>query len=180
MSNNEKVLAKMLANGVITNAEFDSGKVSNDRVQMFIRGIVPVTERKTISSEIEYHEKKKQESNSAGLLIDEKRYGKILVKLKQMEKVGAAALSQASPERSFGSGKVVEGAKTQNEAVKMHMEQHGHITSMEAFELYGITRLSARVFELRWDKGLEIDAETVSGTNRFGHSMSYSKYSLKS
>ena len=38
---------------------------------------------------------------------------------------------------------------TQNEVVLNHIKQNGEITSLEAFELYQITRLSGRIHDLR-------------------------------
>lgn len=38
---------------------------------------------------------------------------------------------------------------TQSEQVLDYMREHGGITSMEAFSKLGITRLSARIFDLR-------------------------------
>ena len=39
--------------------------------------------------------------------------------------------------------------KSQEDAVLNHMEQHGSITSLEAIELYGCTRLSAKIYDLK-------------------------------
>lgn len=38
---------------------------------------------------------------------------------------------------------------TQNEMLLHHMRVHGSVTTMEAFSKYGVTRLSARIWELR-------------------------------
>lgn len=65
--------------------------------------------------------------------------------------------------------------KTQ--AVLEHLRRHGSITSNEAWELYGATRLSAIVFNLRRRRH-HIDTITCGGTDRYGHSMHYAKYVL--
>jgi hypothetical protein len=39
--------------------------------------------------------------------------------------------------------------KSQNELVLKHLKKHGSITSWEAINAYGITRLSARIFDLK-------------------------------
>ena len=44
-------------------------------------------------------------------------------------------------------GKIYE--VTQTDLVEKHLKEKGNITSWEAFELYGITRLSAKIYELR-------------------------------
>lgn len=49
----------------------------------------------------------------------------------------------------------------QKEIVHKHIKDHGSITSMEAFSNYGITRLAARVHELRGD-GVEILSHSVT------------------
>ena len=40
---------------------------------------------------------------------------------------------------------------SQEDVVLKHLREHGSITSMTAFRLYDITRLSAKVFNLRED-----------------------------
>lgn len=68
-------------------------------------------------------------------------------------------------------------AKTQSSVVLAHMQEHGSITSMEAFELYGVTRLSAVVFNLR-AAGHSIESATEHTTNRYGRRVSYARYEL--
>lgn len=68
-------------------------------------------------------------------------------------------------------------AKTQSSVVLAHMQEHGSITSMEAFELYGVTRLSAVVFNLR-AAGHSIESVTEHTTNRYGRRVSYARYEL--
>lgn len=62
-------------------------------------------------------------------------------------------------------------------AVLQHLMENGSITSMEAIESYGATRLSAIIFNLRKD-GLDIETVTEGGTDRYGHSMTYARYVL--
>ena len=51
---------------------------------------------------------------------------------------------------------------SQEDVIARHLEQHGSITSMEAFEQYKITRLSGRIFDLR-AKGMDIVTDMVYG-----------------
>ena len=51
---------------------------------------------------------------------------------------------------------------SQEDVIARHLEQHGSITSMEAFERYKITRLSGRIFDLR-AKGMDIVTDMVYG-----------------
>lgn len=52
------------------------------------------------------------------------------------------------------------------------------ITSMEAFQMFGITRLSARIFELR-ALGYIIDTVMIEDVNRYGEPCRYAKYILR-
>lgn len=62
-------------------------------------------------------------------------------------------------------------------AVLEHMREHGGITQLEATELFGATRLSAIVFNLR-KKGHHIETVTMGMTDRYGHAVNYAKYVL--
>lgn len=63
------------------------------------------------------------------------------------------------------------------QAVLDHMKSNGSITSMEAIELFGATRLSAIIFNLR-KKGHDIETVKKRGTDRYGHAVNYAKYVL--
>ena len=67
--------------------------------------------------------------------------------------------------------------KGQRNAILNHLKNIGTITSMEAFNLYGVTRLSAIVHDLR-DMGFPIHTIMVDGKTRFGDSTKYAKYIL--
>lgn len=58
-----------------------------------------------------------------------------------------------------------------------HLEKYGTITSLEAIELYGATRLSAIIFTLR-KRGYDIVTEDMPFTDRFGTKSNYGKYIL--
>lgn len=57
-------------------------------------------------------------------------------------------------------------------------KRNNMITSMEAFTDLGITRLSARIKELR-DKGYIIDTMMINGKNRFNEDVRFGVYVLK-
>lgn len=61
--------------------------------------------------------------------------------------------------------------------VLKHLKVKGSITSMEAFKLYGATRLSAIIFTLR-KRGYDITTEDGSCVDRYGHTCNYAKYIL--
>ncbi len=66
---------------------------------------------------------------------------------------------------------------TKHGEVLRHLQENGSITSVEAIELFGATRLSAIIFNLR-RKGHDIETVMKRGTDRYGHDMSYAKYVL--
>lgn len=66
---------------------------------------------------------------------------------------------------------------TQKEAVLKYIKDFGSITSFQAFVDLGVTRLSAKIFELKQD-GYMFDWETKIGVNRYGNPMHYKKYKL--
>ena len=67
---------------------------------------------------------------------------------------------------------------TQTERIIKHLKEHGSITPLEAIKEYGITRLGARIWDLR-DLGYDIETQTETSKNRFGDKTSYAKYVLK-
>lgn len=67
--------------------------------------------------------------------------------------------------------------RTQTDAVLEHIRRYGSITSMEAFEEYGITRLSSIIFGLR-HRGLDIETIPLECVTRFGNRTKYAKYVL--
>ena len=66
---------------------------------------------------------------------------------------------------------------THCERILQHMEDYGTITTAEAFDRYGITRLSGRIFDLR-RRGYAISARPETGKNRFGEPVRYTRYML--
>ncbi|MDD5789244.1 MAG: helix-turn-helix domain-containing protein [Spirochaetia bacterium] len=64
---------------------------------------------------------------------------------------------------------------TSQQRVFDYIVENGSITSMEAIQNFGETRISARIFELK-DKGVPITSEYIKVTNRFGESRNVKKY----
>lgn len=69
------------------------------------------------------------------------------------------------------------GNKGQTKAILEHLKSGKSITSMEAFELYGCTRLSDKIFQLR-NAGYDIKTISMETVNRYGQECRYAKYSL--
>lgn len=63
----------------------------------------------------------------------------------------------------------------QCEKIVSYIQKFGSINSMEAFQNLGITRLSARIYELR-EEGYQFDETFETLKNRFGKSVSYKRY----
>jgi hypothetical protein len=68
--------------------------------------------------------------------------------------------------------------KPQTEKVLRFMQQHGSVTSLDAFELLGCHRLAARIFEIR-EAGYPVKKESKTGKNRFGETVCYTEYTLQ-
>ena len=67
---------------------------------------------------------------------------------------------------------------TKTSEVLNHLKEHGSITSNEAWELFGATRLSAIIFNLR-NRGYDIETVTKGTVDRYGHAANYAEYVLK-
>ena len=67
---------------------------------------------------------------------------------------------------------------TQNERIIDYIKRFGSITTFETFTELGITRLSARIYDLTAE-GYDFERVTEHSTNRLGEKVSYTRYSLK-
>lgn len=66
---------------------------------------------------------------------------------------------------------------SQCELILAHIQLHGTITHMEAEELYGCTRLAARISDLIGKRN-NIVTIMVRGKNRYGRVTRYARYQL--
>lgn len=66
---------------------------------------------------------------------------------------------------------------TQCDLVMQYMKDYGSISPLEAFRDLGITRLSARIYELR-KSGVPIIGETEKAKTRYGATAYYTRYRL--
>ena len=71
----------------------------------------------------------------------------------------------------------VMAIKTQCDIILNHIQTHGSITDMEAYQMYGICRLSGRIFDLR-QRGYDIQTNFVKSKNRLGKKIQYGVYSF--
>lgn len=65
----------------------------------------------------------------------------------------------------------------QEQLILKHLRRFKYISSFKAIELYGITRLSARIYNLRQD-GYDIRTKFSYATNRYGNLVRYADYYL--
>ena len=66
------------------------------------------------------------------------------------------------------------GTKGKILRVLTHLQEKGTISSWEAFELYGATRLSDIIFKLR--KRYDIETSLQEFTDRYGNTSTYAVY----
>lgn len=64
-----------------------------------------------------------------------------------------------------------------SERVLEYIQRFGSITSFEAFQDLGITRLSAAIFEVK-QNGYRITKKMETRKNRYGIPVTYARYSL--
>lgn len=66
---------------------------------------------------------------------------------------------------------------TQAERIVQYMITFGSITTMEAFQDLGITKLATRISEMI-QEGVKIDKKSEKGKNRYGETIYYTRYFL--
>ena len=65
---------------------------------------------------------------------------------------------------------------TQAEMVVKYMKEFGSISTMEAFNDLGITRLASRIHEI--SKVMNIERIPETGVNRYGERVHYTRYKI--
>ena len=66
------------------------------------------------------------------------------------------------------------GKRGASAAILEHLKTKGSITSMEAYDLYGVTRLASIIFSLRHK--YDIDTLMQETKTRFGETCQYAEY----
>lgn len=67
---------------------------------------------------------------------------------------------------------------TQCDRIIRHLNDYGSITTLDAFNEYGITRLASRICDLR-KSGYDINKRFETSYNRYGEKVSYIRYSME-
>lgn len=62
--------------------------------------------------------------------------------------------------------------------IREHLRKNRSITSWDAIQLYGCTRLSDKIFQLR-NKGWVIDTQMIEVKNRYGDETQIAKYIMR-
>lgn len=70
-------------------------------------------------------------------------------------------------------------ALSQEKLVLKHLQEHGSITSMDAIQLYGATRLSAIIYNLRHNEGYTIVTDIETVPTRHGTHSNIARYRLR-
>ena len=69
------------------------------------------------------------------------------------------------------------GSRGQRKAVLEHLRKYGSLTSMDAFKYFGVTRLSAVIFDLR-KAGHDIETVWEETENRYDEHCRFGRYYL--
>lgn len=64
---------------------------------------------------------------------------------------------------------------TQKEKIIDHLKKHGSITDLDAYRLYAIRRLGARIWDLKHE-GFNIISQNTKDKNRFGQPTRFVTY----
>lgn len=68
---------------------------------------------------------------------------------------------------------------TQTTEIKKYLEKHKRgITSLEAFERYGATRLASIIYQLRYKHHMDIETDTILVKTRYGRNVPVARYRL--
>ena len=67
--------------------------------------------------------------------------------------------------------------KTQKSEVLKYMQTHTGITSLQAIEKFGATRLPDIIYRLGKD-GYKFEKESITKKNRYGHTTTFTRYTL--
>ena len=68
--------------------------------------------------------------------------------------------------------------KGSTKAILDYLKNNEYLTSMQAWEMWGVTRLAAIIHNLR-RAGYNIETVRVETTTRFGESTNYARYYLR-
>ena len=175
----ERILAKMYVNGSITEQEYKNGNVSKEMIDMYVMGVQilkPAHNKRpnrTIIEQLRLRVKqleklKKNPEDNKELIKHCKKQIKKLNKL----------IDRYEGDENQPKIRHNELCKTQTDEIKRHLLKEGYITSFQAFSEYGITRLSAIIYDLRHKEDWDIKTTNIIKRNRYGNPVIFAKYIL--
>lgn len=65
---------------------------------------------------------------------------------------------------------------SQKDRILNHLRKYGSITQKDAWELYGASRLSAIIYNLKYKDGYNIQTQMEKGQNRYGETTYFGVY----
>lgn len=68
---------------------------------------------------------------------------------------------------------------THADRIEQYIRERGSITSWEAIKEFGITRLSAVIYNLRYERKLDIETRYETMKNRYGDNVTFARYVYK-
>lgn len=74
---------------------------------------------------------------------------------------------------------MIQSRTTKTRMIYWHLKNKGSITSMEAIEKYGATRLAVIIHELRHREHMNIETHNMTCLDRYGNVCNYAKYVYK-
>lgn len=74
---------------------------------------------------------------------------------------------------------MIQSRTTKTRMIYWHLKNNGSITSMEAIEKYGATRLAVIIHELRHREHMNIETHNMTCLDRYGNVCNYAKYVYK-
>lgn len=77
----------------------------------------------------------------------------------------------------IGNSRAKKRATNKTQKVLEHLRKHGSITSLEAIDLYGATRLSGIIYNLK--REYPIESVVRKCTDKYGNAANYSTYILR-
>ena len=67
---------------------------------------------------------------------------------------------------------------TMYDRILRHLQDYGSITSLEAIQEYGCTRLSHYIWLMRRKNNIDVKDETILTKNKYGEKVPFKKYFL--
>lgn len=74
---------------------------------------------------------------------------------------------------------MIQSRTTKTRMIFWHLKNKGSITSMEAIQEYGATRLASIIHNLRYREHMNIESHEITAIDKYGNTCTYVKYVYK-